>query len=94
MKRHRILILELTALLMGWLSVAEAQPIPSSAVACYLVGRFYFDPTTGNGEVVGYFTGINGVGDSNSLFNGAPSENTAFFYVSRDAIDSLSTQQR
>ena len=79
MKRHRILILELTALLMGWLSVAEAQPIPSSAVACYLVGRFYFDPTTGNGEVVGYFTGINGVGDSNSMFNGTPSENTAFF---------------
>ena len=79
MKWHRILISALAMLVMSWLSVAEAQPIPSSAVACYLVGRFYFNPATGNGEVAGYFAYINGIGDSGSLFNGAPSENTAYF---------------
>ena len=79
MKRHRILISALTMLLMGWLPLAEAQQIPSSAVACYLVGRFYVDPTTGKGEVAGYFTDINGIGASDSLFKGMPSESTAYF---------------
>jgi hypothetical protein len=78
MKRHRILISTLTALMIGWLSAAEAQPIPSSAVVCYLVGRIYFD-NNGNAEVAGYFTDINGIGASDTLFNGAPSESTAFF---------------
>jgi hypothetical protein len=79
MKRHRILISALTALIIGWLSAAEAQPIPSSAVVCYLVGRLYLDPATGNAEVGGYFTDINGIGASDSLFNGTPGESTAFF---------------
>jgi len=79
MKRHQILISALTMLLMGWLPLAEAQQIPSSAVACYLVGRFYVDPTTGKGEVAGYFTDINGIGESDSLFKGMPSESTAYF---------------
>jgi hypothetical protein len=78
MKPRRILISALTALIIGWLSVAEARPIPSSAVVCYLVGRIYFD-TKGNAEVAGYFTDINGIGASDSLFNGTPSESTAFF---------------
>src|SRR6202040_1714558 len=34
---------------------------------------------TGNAEVGGYFTDINGIGASDSLFNGIPSESTAFF---------------
>jgi len=34
---------------------AEAQQIPSSAVACYLVGRVYFD-SAGNAQVAGYFS--------------------------------------
>ena len=79
MKRHRSLISALTMLLMGWLPLAEAQQIPSSAVACYLVGRFYVDPTTGKSEVAGYFTDINGIGASDSLFKGMPSESTAYF---------------
>jgi hypothetical protein len=79
MKRHRNLLSALTALIIGWLSAAEAQPIPSSAVVCYLVGRLYLDPNTGNAEVSGYFTDINGIGASHTLFNGAPSESTAFF---------------
>ena len=66
----------LTALIIVWLSAAEAQPIPSSV--CYLVGRIYFD-NKGSAEVAGYFTDINGIGASDSLFNGTPSESTAFF---------------
>src|SRR6516225_3666367 len=76
MKRHRILMSALSALMIG--SAAEAQPIPSSAVVCYLVGRIYFD-NNGNAEVAGYFTDINGIGASDSLFSGTPSESTAFF---------------
>jgi hypothetical protein len=79
MKRKQILISALAALVAGWACVAEAQPIPSSAVVCYLIGRFYFDPNTGKGEVGGYFSDINGIGASDSLFNGTPSERTAFF---------------
>jgi hypothetical protein len=78
MKRQRILISALTTLMIGWLSAAEAQQIPSSAVVCYLVGRIYFD-NKGNVEVAGYFTDINGIGASDALFNGTPSESTAFF---------------
>ena len=78
MKRHLILIAALTALLIGWLSAVQAQPIPSSAVVCNLVGRIYFN-NKGNAEVAGYFTHNNGIGASDSLFNGTPSESTAFF---------------
>ena len=79
MKRHRILMSAFTMLLMGGASMAEAQTIPPSAVVCNLVGRLYLDPNTGKAEVGGYFTDINGIGGSDSLFNGTPSENTAFF---------------
>src|ERR1700730_2463982 len=65
------------AILIGWLSSVEAQQIPSSAVACYFVGRGYLNPSNGQGEVVGYFTNITGI--SGLLFNGSPSEQTAFF---------------
>lgn len=65
---------------------AEAQQIPSSAVACYLVGRVYFD-NAGNAQVAGYFSGINGIGTSNSLFkNGTPSESNAFFTFRSDTL--------
>lgn len=64
---------------------AEAQQVPSSAVACYLVGRVYFD-ATGNGQVAGYFSGINGIGGANSLFNGTPGESTAFFTFRSDTL--------
>ena len=86
MKRHRILISVLTALTIDWLSVAQAQPTPSSAVACYFVGRGYLNPVNGQGEVIGYFTEINGIGASDVLFNGSPSENTAFFTFRSDVF--------
>ena len=79
MKLTRILMSMLTLLLTGWLSVAGAQSIPTSAGVYYLVGRLYVDPTSGNAEVVGYIPYINGIGDSSTLFNGTPSERTAYF---------------
>ena len=59
-------------------SWAEAQQIPAAAVACYFVGRAFLN-VNGQGQVVGYFTDINGIGSSDTLFNGSPSEQTAFF---------------
>jgi hypothetical protein len=79
MKPPRILISALVALLMGCLSVAEAQPVPSSAVACYFVARVYLNPVNGQGQAVGYFTDITGIGASDTLFHGPPGESTAFF---------------
>jgi len=64
---------------------AEAQQIPSSAVACYLVGRVYFD-SAGNAQVAGYFSDINGIGASDTLFNGTPGESTAFFTFRSDPL--------
>jgi hypothetical protein len=64
---------------------AEAQQIPSSAVACYLVGRVYFD-NAGNAQVAGYFSDINGIGASDTLFNGTPGERTAFFTFRSDPL--------
>jgi hypothetical protein len=58
---------------------AEAQQVPAAAVACYFVGRAFLSADFSQGEVVGYFTDINGIGAANSLFNGSPSEQTAFF---------------
>jgi hypothetical protein len=75
MKGYRILISTLTALLIGWLLPAEAQPIPSSAVACHFVIRAYLNigaDGQGVAEVAGYITDVPGISDS--LFNGSPSE--------------------
>jgi hypothetical protein len=90
MKPHNrtahIWILALGAIIGGLYSPAEAQQTPSSAVACYLVGRFYLNTTSLQGEVVGYLTNIHGIFDgmSDPLFNGAPSERTAFFTFRSD----------
>jgi len=55
----------------------------SSAVNCYFVGRAYLN-STGQGQLVGYFTNIKGI--SGSLFNGSPSEETAFFTFRSDVF--------
>lgn len=77
----RFCTLALVALIGGLVIPAEAQKTPTSAVACNFVGRFYLNPTSFQGEVVGYFTNIHGIfnGMSPPLFNGPPSERTAFF---------------
>lgn len=90
MKLHnrtaQVWILALGALVGSLYSPAEAQHTPSSAVACNFVGRFYLDPATFQGQVVGYFTNIHGIfnGMSDPLFNGPPSESTAFFTFRSD----------
>jgi len=81
------LVALLLATLVGWLSSAEAKPIPSSAVACSLVGRAHLNlkpDSTGQAQDFGYFTGITGI--AGSLFNGAPSESTAFFTYRTDVL--------
>ena len=47
-------------------------------MACYFVGQAFLN-ANGQGQVFGYFTDINGIGSSDTLFNGSPSEQTAFF---------------
>jgi len=67
---------------------AEAQPIPSAAVACYFVGSVFLNsPVNGQGEVVAYFTNINGI--PGPLFRGGlsvTSEKTAFFTLRSDVF--------
>jgi hypothetical protein len=87
----QVWVIALSVLLSGTFSPAEAQQrpwakaqqIPSAAVACYFVGRAFLN-AIGQGEVVGYFTNINGIPDP--LFNGDPSENTAFFTFRSDVF--------
>ena len=65
--------------------LARASESPSSGVACYFVGRALLN-SNGQGQAVGYFTDITGVGASDSLFNGSPSEKTAFFTFRSDVF--------
>jgi hypothetical protein len=79
MKRHQILAPALTVALTGWFDPVQADPTPAGAVSCHFSGRAYqtFDTSgQGAGEVAGYFTDIEGISDP--LFNGPPSEKTAF----------------
>jgi len=96
MKAHtlntKFCTLALVALIGGLLIPAEAQKTPTSAVACNFVGRFYLNPISLQGEVVGYFTNIHGIfnGMSAPLFNSPPnvppSERTAFFTFRSDVF--------
>jgi hypothetical protein len=61
MIRLRILMSALILLLMGWLPIAEAQQISSSAVACNFIGRGYVNPMALQGTAVAYFTDIPGI---------------------------------
>jgi hypothetical protein len=80
--------LALVALIGGLVIPATAQKTPTSAVACNFVGRFYLNPISLQGEVVGYFTNIHGIsnGMSAPLFSGSPSERTAFFTFRSDVF--------
>jgi|HubBroStandDraft_6_1064221.scaffolds.fasta_scaffold796193_1 hypothetical protein len=80
--------LALVAIIGGLVIPAEAQKTPTSAVACNFVGRFYLNPVSLQGEVVGYFTNIHGIanGMSAPLFSGSPSERTAFFTFRSDVF--------
>lgn len=52
--------------------------MPAAEIACRFVGRA-FTNNVGVGEILGYFTSISGVGDSDTVFNGPPGEGTALF---------------
>jgi hypothetical protein len=58
---------------------AEAKQVPAGAIACRFVARAFLDANGQQGEIFGYFTGITGVGEADTVFNGQPSEKTAFF---------------
>jgi hypothetical protein len=73
----RIVILALTLLFGGVIAPREVQAGGAGSLATNFVGRFYFDPATLQGFVVGYLPDI--VGIVGPLFNGPPSEGTAYF---------------
>jgi hypothetical protein len=67
----------LTTIFAGLDSAASDQRTGSLPVACNYIGRGYVNPEALQGTAVAYFTNIPGI--SGSLFNGSPSEKTAFF---------------
>jgi hypothetical protein len=73
----RIAVLALTLLHGGLTAPRGAQAGGAGSLATNFVGRFYFDPNTFNGFVVGYLPDIAGV--AGPLFNGPPGEGTAYF---------------
>jgi hypothetical protein len=72
------------------LALASAAPsdaqdrIPAAEVVWQHVGRIYLNPSTGKAVYAGYVVHLTGV--SASLFNGSPSEATAYFTFSTDVL--------
>jgi hypothetical protein len=58
--------------------------LPASEVVWQHVGRVYLNPNTGKALYVGYVAHIEGI--TSSLFNGPPSEATAYFTFSTDVL--------
>jgi len=78
-------IAALTMLLFGCLPFLRAQmEIPSAQTVWQHTGRVYLDPSTGKAVYAGYVVHLDGVSDS--LFNGSPSESTAYFTFSTDVL--------
>jgi hypothetical protein len=73
----RIVILALMLVCGGFLVPREAQSGGAGSLATNFIGRFYFNPTTGQGFVAGYLSDIAGI--AGPLFNDPPGEGTAFF---------------
>jgi hypothetical protein len=65
------------ALFFGGLAPPAAQAAGPAGLATNFVGRFYFNPDTLQGFVVGYLPDI--VGIAGPLFDGPPGEGTAYF---------------
>lgn len=71
--------------LVSLVSEAPAQDsIPATEVVWQHVGRIYLNPDTGKAIWAGYVVHLHGV--NSSLFNGAPSEATAYFTFSTDIL--------
>lgn len=60
------------------------EGIPAAEVVWQHVGRVYLNPNTGQAVWAGYLVHINGI--NSSLFNGSPSEATAYFTFSTDVL--------
>lgn len=72
------LILALLAVLPGGVIEAnERGRVPAGRVAWQLVGKTLINPATGTGQVLAYFTFLEGI--PGPMFAGAPGESTAFF---------------
>lgn len=83
-KLFRVLV-AITVLLVGCLATSQAQQaVPAAQVVWQHVGRFYLNPNTGQAVYAGYLVHINGI--NSSLFNGSPSEATAYFTFSTDVL--------
>jgi hypothetical protein len=59
--------------------------VPAAKVAWQLVGKTLLNPATGAGQVLGYFTFIDGVPDP--MFAGDPGESTAHFTLRSQPFD-------
>jgi hypothetical protein len=88
-KHAEVYLLVLLILLPGSSSFGQIQAhheISASRVVWHIVARSLVNPSNGTSQVVGYLTDLDGV--SGSLFNGAPSENTAFLTLRTDVFAS------
>ena len=84
-----ICLLGLAILLSGSPSFGQIQArpkTPASRVVWHIVGRSLVNPSNATSQVVGYVTDLDGV--SGSLFNGTPSEITAFLTLRTDVFAS------
>jgi hypothetical protein len=74
-----------TILFLGCLPLLKAQKeVPPAQTVWQHVGRVYLNPDTGKAVYAGYVVHLNGI--SESLFDGSPSEATAYFTFSTDVI--------
>ena len=83
--RHMMIVAlcVLTISHIGATTPSQAQ-VPAAQVVWQHVGRVYLDPNTGKAVYAGYLVHVNGL--PSSLFNGAPSEATAYFTFSTDVL--------
>jgi hypothetical protein len=82
-------LLVLLILLPGSSSFGQIQAgheISPSRVVWHIVARSLVNPSNGTSQVAGYLTDLDGV--SGSLFNGTPSESTAFLTLRTDVFAS------
>src|SRR5580704_6508946 len=88
-KHTGVCLLGLLILLSGSSAFSQIQAshdIISSRVVWHIVARSMVNPSNATSQVVGYVTDLDGV--SGSLFNGTPSEITAFLTLRTDVFAS------
>jgi hypothetical protein len=92
-RRQLTALLALAFVFAGWQCPARAQEFtpdtasktqqtPAGRIVWHHVGRIFVNPTTGKFVYVGYLVHIDPI--DGSLFNGSPSESTAYFTFSTD----------